>query len=112
MTKTLDQLMAMRDVTGKFDWPNVVASLQDLTVSSSNTPLNRIPHVDMRPSGMQIMDIVRLEISRKRARLSTRLEELFAGTFIVSSEEVAVTIKRRHAGVHGHLHYDLCHSRG
>eukprot|EP00946_MAST-07B_sp_MAST-7B-sp1_P003546 g3546.t1 len=82
MTKTLEQLVAMRDVPGKFEWPNVITSRSDSTVSSSSTPLNDISHVGMRPSGMQIMDIVRLEISRKRARLSTRLEELFADTFI------------------------------
>ena len=79
MARAMHKLTGMGHISREFDWPS------DLKTGESEL------HLGTRPSGAHIMDTVRLQVSRKHARLCARLEELFDDTFVIGAEEVAMT---------------------
>ena len=98
-------LVEMHDVLMEFD--GLVEHGNFVRASASVSDMSRLlVRISSAARGLEAIDTVKLQVSKKRARLKSRLSQLFAESFLVSAEEASVTVKRRHAGVHGHVHYD------
>ena len=98
-------LLEMHDLLINFD--ELVESGNFITASASLSLMEPLlTRITTTARGITAMDVVKLQVSKKRARIHSRLSQLFAESFIVNAEEVSVTVKRVHPGVHGHVHYD------
>ena len=98
-------LVEMHDVLIQFD--DLVEQGNFVRASASVSEMARLlVRITAGARGIAAVETVKLQVSKKRARLNSRLSQLFAESFLVSAEEASVTIKRRHNGVHGHAHYD------
>ena len=98
-------LVEMHDLLMAFD--HLIETGRFVAAACSiSTMSHLLVRITTTARGLTAVDTVKLQVSKKRARAHSRLSQLFAASFVVGAEEASVTVTRRHAGVHGHVHYD------